>query len=216
MKTRALCFDVYVSAELGERARIDRSIAGMAEFGTSASASLVNGSSLHSGAMLAILDGNFSTAGALASKAHETRAAEHGNQVEGVYGIQMFTIRREQGRLSEVAPVVKRLIAENPDETAWLPGFALIAADLGFEERLGADCAGWPRPGSRCRLTASEVPRCPTLRKSRPARGNSERGAIYELMLAYKRHDHHGRYRNRLLWRGEPLSRHVVGDARRV
>ena len=46
----------------------------------------------------------------------------------------MFSIRREQGRLAEVAPVVKRLIDGKPDEKAWAPGFALIAADLGFEE----------------------------------------------------------------------------------
>ena len=30
-----------------------------------------------------------------------------GDQVEGVYGLQMFSIRREQGRLAEVAPIVK-------------------------------------------------------------------------------------------------------------
>ena len=33
-----------------------------------------------------------------------------------------------------MAPVVKRLIDEKPDEKAWLPGFALIAADLGYQE----------------------------------------------------------------------------------
>ena len=67
-----------------------------------------------------------------------------GDQVEGVYGIQMFSIRREQGRLAEVAPVVKRLIDEKPDEKAWLPGFALIAADLGFR---GAGAAAFARIG---------------------------------------------------------------------
>ena len=58
----------------------------------------------------------------------------HGADVEGVYGMQMFTIRREQDRLSEVAPVMKHLIEENPDETTWLPGFALVAADLGYRD----------------------------------------------------------------------------------
>ena len=48
--------------------------------------------------------------------------------------MQMFTIRREQSRLSEVAPVIKHFIEENPDETTWLPGFALVAADLGYRE----------------------------------------------------------------------------------
>ena len=61
-----------------------------------------------------------------------------------MYGLQMFSIRREQGRLAEVAPIVKRLIDEKPDEKAWLPGFALIAADLGFD---GAGAAAVARVG---------------------------------------------------------------------
>jgi tetratricopeptide (TPR) repeat protein len=46
----------------------------------------------------------------------------------------MFTIRREQGRLAEVAPVIKRFLDENPDQASWKPGFALIACDLGFDK----------------------------------------------------------------------------------
>jgi hypothetical protein len=55
----------------------------------------------------------------------------HGSHVEGLYGVQMFSIRREQGRLSEVAPVFKRLLDEETDDKSWKPGFALIAAELG-------------------------------------------------------------------------------------
>jgi tetratricopeptide (TPR) repeat protein len=84
--------------------------------------------------MLAILDGDFVAAEKFAGEGLELGGLTHGDRVDGVYGIQMFSIRREQGRLAEVAPVVKRLIDEKPDEKAWLPGFALIAADLGFEE----------------------------------------------------------------------------------
>jgi tetratricopeptide (TPR) repeat protein len=52
----------------------------------------------------------------------------------GVYGVQMFTIRREQGRLAEVAPVLKRFINNNPRDSVWRPGLALVACDLGFDE----------------------------------------------------------------------------------
>lgn len=52
----------------------------------------------------------------------------------GVYGVQMFTIRREQGRLAEVAPALKRFIDDNPRDSAWRPGLALVACDLGFDE----------------------------------------------------------------------------------
>jgi tetratricopeptide (TPR) repeat protein len=52
----------------------------------------------------------------------------------GIYGVQMFTIRREQGRLAEVAPALKRFIDDNPHDSAWRPGLALVACDLGFDE----------------------------------------------------------------------------------
>jgi tetratricopeptide (TPR) repeat protein len=75
------------------------------------------------------------------------------NNVEGVLGVQMFTIRREQGRLSEVAPLVKHFVEERGAGAAWRPGLALIYADLdqleaarGEFERLAADgFAGIPR-----------------------------------------------------------------------
>jgi hypothetical protein len=51
----------------------------------------------------------------------------------GVYGMQMFTIRREQSRLAEVAPLLKRFVDEHPDDATWRPGLMLIASDLGFE-----------------------------------------------------------------------------------
>ena len=84
--------------------------------------------------MLEILNGNFAAAENYTMEGLKLGRLTLGEQVEGVYGIQMFAIRREQGRLAEAAPVVKRLVDENPDQKAWLPGFALIAADLGFEE----------------------------------------------------------------------------------
>ena len=46
----------------------------------------------------------------------------------------MFTIRREQGRLAEVAGLFRRFLDENPSDTVWRPGLAVIASDLGFDE----------------------------------------------------------------------------------
>ena len=133
-KGRALGFDAYVSAELGDRARLDRSLAEASVLGEVRQRLHVQWFSRHGAAMLAILDGNFAAAENFASESVRLGRLTVGEQAEGVYGIQMFSIRREQGRLAEVAPVVKRLIDEKPNEKAWLPGFALIAADLGFEE----------------------------------------------------------------------------------
>ncbi len=134
IKGRALSLDAYISAELGDRARVNRSLAAVSELGEVRQHLNLQWVSRHGAAMLAILDGNFAAAEDFAKEALKLGRLILGDQVEGVYGIQMFSIRREQGRLAEVAAVVKRLIDEKPDQKAWLPGFALIAADLGFEE----------------------------------------------------------------------------------
>jgi class 3 adenylate cyclase/tetratricopeptide (TPR) repeat protein len=83
-------------------------------------------------AMQAILHGDFAVAETEAGRAlqvAEDAGAEFG---AGVYGLQMFTIRREQGRLAEVAPLVKQFVDEHPEDATWRPGLMLIASDLGF------------------------------------------------------------------------------------
>ncbi len=87
--------------------------------------------------MKAILDGEFELAEGLANEARSLGLSTHGSHVEGLYGVQMFSIRREQGRLAEVAPVIKRLLDDNPEDAAWKPGFALIAAELGHLDAAG-------------------------------------------------------------------------------
>jgi len=85
-------------------------------------------------ALLAILRGDFPGAEKLAEQTLSFGQAIQSGTAAGVYGIQMFTIRREQGRLAEVAPVFKQFMADNPQEATWRPGLALIASDLGFLE----------------------------------------------------------------------------------
>jgi tetratricopeptide (TPR) repeat protein len=84
-------------------------------------------------AMRAILLGEFAEAERLADRALEIGEVQ-GDLATGVYGVQMFTIRREQGRLAEVAPLFRRFLDENPRDAAWRPGLAVIASDLGFAE----------------------------------------------------------------------------------
>jgi hypothetical protein len=85
-------------------------------------------------AMRAILVGEFAEAERLANQALEIGREVQGEIAPGVYGVQMFSIRREQGRLAEVAPVLKRFIDDNPRDAAWRPGLAIIASDLGFAD----------------------------------------------------------------------------------
>jgi tetratricopeptide (TPR) repeat protein len=75
------------------------------------------------------------------------------DNVEGAMGVQMFTIRREQGRLREIAPLVKHFVEERGEGAAWRPGLALIYADLdllpqaraAFDELAADDFSAVPR-----------------------------------------------------------------------
>ena len=187
MKARAFSTDVYVSAELGQRTRLDRSLAALTELGEVRQRLQIQLVARHGAAMLAILDGDFAAAETLAREALELGRLIHGSQVEGVYGIQMFSIRREQDRLAEVAQVVKHFIDENPDEKMWLPGFALIAADLGFEEPARRRLRELAETGFDMPFDAKRSASLSYVAEVAALLGDAETAArLYELMSVYQ------------------------------
>nr|WP_240482064.1 AAA family ATPase [Ruegeria marisrubri] len=131
---RNFTINLFISAEMGDRERVERSLNELLVIGKERKHPQLHWVERHGRAMLAILDGDFDRAEALSKDAFAIGKTTHGPQVEGVYSVQMFTIRREQARLHEVAPVMKRLLDDNPEDQAWKPGFALIAAELGYLE----------------------------------------------------------------------------------
>jgi tetratricopeptide (TPR) repeat protein len=57
----------------------------------------------------------------------------------GIFGLQMFMLRREQGRLKEVEPVLRYFVQQHGALAAWGPGLALLYCELGLtEEALSA------------------------------------------------------------------------------
>ncbi|MFM9884598.1 MAG: AAA family ATPase [Burkholderiales bacterium] len=87
-----------------------------------------------SNACLAQFAGKLAESERYAEEALAIGQRQPGIDALGVFGIQMFTIRREQGRLREVAPIVKRFLATTPTSGAWRPGLALIYAELDMRE----------------------------------------------------------------------------------
>ncbi|MDB5946380.1 MAG: transcriptional regulator, LuxR family [Ramlibacter sp.] len=81
--------------------------------------------------MHALFEGRFDEAEQLAKRTLEIGDRMPGLDAAGVYGVQMFTLRREQGRLEEVGPVVRQIVQTNPHANVWRPGLALIYAELG-------------------------------------------------------------------------------------
>jgi tetratricopeptide (TPR) repeat protein len=128
----ALAYAVPTALEMGDRQAFE---ALLARYGNSLEQH--EGAAIYwnvsARAMRAILCGELAEAEGLAERALEA-GFEISEIAAGVYGVQMFTIRREQGRLAEVAPILRRFIDENPRDAAWRPGMALIASDLGFHD----------------------------------------------------------------------------------
>ena len=64
-----------------------------------------------------------------------------GIEAAGDYGLQMFMIRREQGRLDEMRPILKLLVQSEAEAALWRPGVVVAFAELGMldEARAGFD-----------------------------------------------------------------------------
>ena len=80
---------------------------------------------------LALARGDLESSEAFACAALKMANWLPGQDVEGVYGIHMFHLRREQARLRELAPVVEFFVRSNPQSAVWRPGLALVYAELG-------------------------------------------------------------------------------------
>jgi DNA-binding NarL/FixJ family response regulator len=87
----------------------------------------------HYQSAIALCDGRLEDAEAHAVRSHEWSRLLTGRDASGVYGIQMFSIRREQGRLDELAPVIRIVAGEGPRAGPWGPGLVALLAELGME-----------------------------------------------------------------------------------
>lgn len=85
-------------------------------------------------AQLALSRGEFETAERLAHLAHVAGHRVGAPQAGSAYGLQMFCIRREQGRLAEVEPVLQQMLESSAEGDFWRPGLALLQAELGYTD----------------------------------------------------------------------------------
>ncbi len=97
-------------------------------------------------AAIALSEGDLEEAEEAGERSHEWSRLLAGRDASGVYGIQMFSVRREQGRLAELAPVV-RVLAAGDRAGAWRPGLAAMLAELGMEGDVRRELAGIAREG---------------------------------------------------------------------
>jgi DNA-binding CsgD family transcriptional regulator/tetratricopeptide (TPR) repeat protein len=82
---------------------------------------------------IALCQGRLAEAEETAERSRQWGERLTGRDASGVYGIQMFGIRREQGRLAELAPAVRILAGDTEREGPWRPGMVAVLAELGME-----------------------------------------------------------------------------------
>jgi tetratricopeptide (TPR) repeat protein len=137
--------------------------------------------------MRALLGGNFEEAEQLALRTFTLGQQVDVDSLDGTFGLFMFSLRREQGRLKEVEPALKHFMKQHGANAAWRPGLALIYSELGrerearreFEHLARHDFADLPRDSLwvGCIIYLTEV--CAFL-------GDTARAAtLYQLLLPY-------------------------------
>jgi class 3 adenylate cyclase/DNA-binding CsgD family transcriptional regulator len=88
----------------------------------------------HTAAALALCEGELAEAEERAGRSRDwSRYLTGVGEASVVHGIQMFGVRREQGRLAELAPMARKLIGRGGGEGLWGPGLAAMLAELGME-----------------------------------------------------------------------------------
>ena len=139
----------------------------------------------HYASALSLCDGDIVEAEAAAVRSREWGNLLTGRDASGTFGIQMFGIRREQGRLPELAPVV-RLLAGQADDGAWRPGLAALLAARGMEtdargelDAILADGLGAFRPSLWLGSLVYLADACATLQHERCAQAVYPELAVY-------------------------------------
>jgi class 3 adenylate cyclase/ATP/maltotriose-dependent transcriptional regulator MalT len=101
----------------------------------------------HTEALVAINEGRFDDAETWAQHALESGRRLSEDQAASVFGMQMFCLRREQGRLREALPMLEHFVRNIEQSRTWIPGLALLYAELDMREPCQAqfDSLPWHR-----------------------------------------------------------------------
>jgi DNA-binding CsgD family transcriptional regulator len=94
---------------------------------------------LQAHAMLAMGEGRFAEAESLAEEADGLAQVLSGNDIAGGYGVQLFSIRRDQGRLDEARPLVEAVARFEQADATWRPALAVLYAELGLVDAAAAE-----------------------------------------------------------------------------
>ena len=126
---------------LGELDAARRDLAEFFELPNRARQPFVSFAAEHIGSAIALCEGHLEEAEARAERSRELASVLSGRDAAGIHGIQTFSIRREQGRLAELAPVVRVLAASDGSTVAWRPGLVALLVELGMDHEARQELA---------------------------------------------------------------------------
>jgi class 3 adenylate cyclase/DNA-binding CsgD family transcriptional regulator/tetratricopeptide (TPR) repeat protein len=98
----------------------------------------------HVEVLVSIGEGRFDDAEAAAVRGLEVGRRVEEDRALGAYGMLMFCLRREQGRLREALPMLQQFVQDAPRTNHWRPGLALIYAELDMREQCRAEYDSLP------------------------------------------------------------------------
>jgi len=134
---RLLCF--YDQLELGDRKKADEHLRRSGELGEGIRQPFHITNHLVYRAMRAIMEGRYADGERLAIDALKAGQRVRRDSAEGLFSMQMFAIRRDQGRLGELAGVLKAFVRDKPVSAAWKPGLALLYSKLDMADQAAAE-----------------------------------------------------------------------------
>jgi DNA-binding CsgD family transcriptional regulator/tetratricopeptide (TPR) repeat protein len=133
IQAEAIVWRVPTFVALGDMSAARREVSALREIAQATGQPFMLHVGEHYGAAIALADGRLDAAETMVRDSEEIGRLLSGRDATGTYGIQMFTLRREQGRLAELAPVIRILAAGGRDHGPWRPGLAALLVELGME-----------------------------------------------------------------------------------
>jgi DNA-binding CsgD family transcriptional regulator len=133
IRAEAMSWRVPTFVALGDIDAARREVATLQETAEQTAQPFMLHVAAHYGAAMALCDGRLDDAEALAGRSHDWSRLLTGREASGVHGIQMFGIRREQGRLAELAPVIRLLAGQPGGSGPWRPGLVSVLVELGMD-----------------------------------------------------------------------------------
>jgi tetratricopeptide (TPR) repeat protein len=141
-------------------------------------------------ALRAFLDGRFEDSERCSQEALAVGQRAQNRNVSQMYGAQMLALRREQGRIGEVEPMLQGLVAQFPTVPAWRCGLAYVLNELDrrddartqFEILAADDFSGIPCDAFWLVAMQGTIDVCVSLADRKRA------AVLYRLVRPYARH----------------------------